>query len=80
MHRSIGPVRRPLAVALHNIHKLPSNDAVGLLTRVQLVVPHEGVRARIDSAVEVRVTGDIKRRGAVKVVGRVVVNIRQLWH
>jgi len=40
---AIRPVRRPLAVALDDIDKLASDDTVGLLAWVQLVVPHERI-------------------------------------
>ena len=77
---SVRPVRRPLAVALNNIHELPSNDAISLLAWVQLIKPHERVRARVCSAVHIHVACDVERRSTIEVVGRVVVNVRQLWH
>lgn len=38
---AIRPVRRPLAIPLDDIDKLASDDTVGLLAWVQLIVPHE---------------------------------------
>lgn len=80
MFRStIGPVRRPLAVALDDIDKLPSDDTVSLLTGVQFVVPQERVWASgVPSAIHVGIASDIEWRSTVEVVGGVVVNIRQL--
>jgi hypothetical protein len=57
--RLIRPVRRPLAVTLHNIDKLPCDDTIGLLTGVQLIVPHKAVGAGVHSAIEVSVACDV---------------------
>ena len=66
---SARPVSSPLAATLHNVDKLTSDDAVCLLTRVQLVVPHEAVWARVVGTVHVvSVAGDIEGRGAVEVL------------
>ena len=80
MFRStIGPVRRPLAVALDDIDKLPSDDTVSLLTGVQFVVPQERVWASgVPSAIYVGVASNVEWRGAVEVVGRVIVDVREL--
>lgn len=76
---AVRPVSRPLALTLDNIDELPSDDTVGLLTGVQFVVPHERIRvSRVSSAVDVGVASDVEWRGAVKVVGGVVVNVREL--
>ena len=76
---TIRPVRRPLAVTLDDVDELPSDDTVSLLTGVQLVVPHERIRTSgVPSAIYVGVASDVERRGAVEVVGGVVVNVREL--
>lgn len=76
---TIRPVSRPLTVALDDINKFPSDDTVSLLTWVQLVIPHEGIRtSRIASGVYVGIASNVERRGAVEVVGGVVVDVREL--
>ena len=76
---AVRPVRRPLAVPLDDIDELASDDTVGLLTGVQLVVPHERIRTSgVSSAIYVGVAGDVEWRGAVEVLGRVVVDVREL--
>lgn len=76
---TIRPVSRPLATALDNIDELTSDDTISLLAWVQLVIPHERIRTSgIASAFYIGVASDIERRGAIEVVGRVVVDIREL--
>jgi hypothetical protein len=76
---AIGPVCRPLAVAFDNIDELPSDDTVSLLTGVQFIVPHERIwTSGVTSGVHVGVASDVERRGAVEVIGRVVIDVRQL--
>ena len=76
---AVRPVRRPLAVPLDDIDKLASDDTVGLLTWVQFVVPHERIRvSRVSSAVNVGVASDVEWRGAIEVVGGIVVDVSQL--
>jgi hypothetical protein len=73
------PVSSPLATALNNADKLPGNNAVRLLARVQFVVPHKTVRARVVGAVRVvGVAGDIERRRTVEVLRGVVVDVGEL--
>jgi hypothetical protein len=57
--RLVRPVGRPLAVALHHVDKFPRDDTIGLLARVQLIVPHEAVWAGVHGAVQVSVTCNI---------------------
>ena len=76
---TVRPVRRPLAVALDDIDKLPSDDTVSLLARMQLVIPHERIwTSGVTSAIYVGVASDVEWRGAVEVVGGVVVDVREL--
>lgn len=47
----VGPVSSPLATTLHDFDKFPRDDAISLLARVQLIIPHEAIRARVRVAI-----------------------------
>lgn len=56
-----------------------SDDTIGLLTGVQLVVPQERIRTSgVSSAIYVGVASNVEWRSAVEVVGRVIVDVREL--
>ena len=76
------PVRSPLAVTSDNVDEFPCHNPARLLTRMQWVEPLKAIRARIDRAVRasrigalLRSSGDVERRSAVEVLGRVGVDI-----
>lgn len=70
---------------LDNFNKSPGDDTLRLLARMQLVIPQEAIRASARDAVAARdvalvhVACDIEGRGAVEVLGGIVVNIGHLY-
>lgn len=78
------PILRPPASTINHIDKSPRNHTLRLLRRVQFIIPQEAVRRRLGDAVAAGAVAvvdearDVERRGAVEVLGWVIVDVVDL--
>jgi len=77
----VGSVAR---VAIENIHKIPRDDPIRLLARMQFVEPQEAIRRGIHGAhgtvqaAVVHEAGDVRRGGAIEVGAGLHVDVKDL--